>query len=158
MTQDKKPALLFVIDTPPTIKWPVVVTLPVDGGQTAEYQFTGVFTRMPDDELDALMNLDKPQPKPLPEIGPDTGELIVGEALVPAVPDKTMREILLANAEKFPKLLVGWEGVKRASGADAEFSVAALREQILGVNGKFLSAGLWRAVHEIRNGAPRLGN
>ena len=65
--------------------------------------------------------------------------------------------ILADNADLFLQLLVGWEDVRNAAGGPVEFSAQVLLDQITGVNGGYLSIGLWVAIHEIRNGA-RLGN
>ena len=166
---DKKTAPAFVIDPALTIKWPVTVKLPVDGGERVEFEFTGIFKRLSDAELDKVLGIEEPKKlKALPEIKPDSekllagypdgaGELIHGELAETPPPAKTMQEVLRDNAEKLPQLLIGWERVKQANGEDAAFSIKTLQAQILGVNGKFISAGLWNAVYEIRNGA-RLGN
>lgn len=144
---DKKTAPAFCIDPAPTIEWPVTVSIPVDGGETAEYQFTGIFKRLSDAELDEVLGIDA-----APAIEPDDGETATA-----GLSTKRMQEVLRENAELFPKLLVGWSGVKNSAGADAGFDVASLKAQVTGPNGKFLSSGLWRAIAEIRNGA-RLGN
>lgn len=132
---DKKTTPLFVIDHAPTIRWPVTVMLPVDDGESAAFQFTGIFNRLSEAEMEALMKDDEPV----------------------QVQDRAMQEILRGNAERFPKLLVGWEGVTDSAGKPAEFSTELLKKQITGPNGQFLSVGLWHAIREIRNGA-RLGN
>jgi len=166
---DKKTAPAFVIDPALTIKWPVTVKLPVDGGERVEFEFTGIFKRLSDAELDKVLGIKEPKKlKALPKIKPDSekllaghpdggGELIHGEIAVPLPTAQTIQEVLRDNAEKFPQLLIGWERVKKANGEDAAFSIKTLQAQILGVDGKFISAGLWNAVYEIRNGA-RLGN
>lgn len=166
---DKKTAPAFCIDPAPTIEWPVTVSIPVDGGKTAEYQFTGRFKRLSDAELDDVLGVGEAEKtKALPEIKPDSekllaghpdggGELVAGEPFVPAPPALRMQEVLRENAELFPQLLVGWSGVKNSAGADAPFDIASLKAQVTGSNGKFLSSGLWRAIAEIRSGA-RLGN
>ena len=153
---DKKPVPAFVIDPAPTIEWPVIVSIPVDGGGNAEFQFTGIFKRLSDAELDEVLGVDEAGNKALPEIKPGdgSGELIAGEPFVPA---PRMRDMLRENADLFPKLLIGWKGVTTATGEEAAFSDESLRAQTVGANGRFLSAGLWRAITEIRNGA-RLGN
>lgn len=143
---DKKIAPLFVIDASPTIKWPVIVSLPADGGEQIEYQFTGVFKRLSEEAMYLLLGEGK-------TISPDEG----GVAVTAGKITKSMQEILRENAELLPKLLTGWEGVKNALGEDATFSVERLKTHIVGVNGPFISTGLWRAIAEIRNGA-RLGN
>lgn len=156
---DKKTAPDFVIDPAPTIKWPVTVKLPVDGGERVEFEFTGIFKRLSDAELDKVLGVKEPKKlKALPKIKPDDGgELIHGEIVETLPAAKTIQEVLRDNAEKLPQLLIGWERVKKANGEDAAFSIKTLQAQILGVDGKFISAGLWNAVYEIRNGA-RLGN
>lgn len=162
---EKKAVPNFVIDAALTIKWPVTVCLPADGGGSAEYEFIGIFKRLPEDELDKVMGIEESRKlKALPEIKPDDDgellykELIHGEPFVEALPPiKSINEVLRDNAERLPQLLVGWEQVKNSVGDDADFSAEILRAQILGANGRFLSIGLWRAVNEIRSGA-RLGN
>lgn len=139
---------VFVIDSSGTIKWPVVVGLPVDGGKIAEFQFTGIFKRMSDEELDKVLGVAES-----PAIKPGDADELAHGMLV----RKAMQEVLRENAELFPQLLVGWDGIKNAAGEDVTFSVATLKAQAIGVNGVFLSRGLWRAISEIRHGA-RLGN
>jgi len=145
MTDENKPVPAFTIDPAPTIEWPVTVDIPVDGGASAAFQFTGVFKRLPEAELDKLLGVDVGAIHESPE-APEA-----------EAKEKRIQDVLRENAELFPQLLVGWEGVKTASGADAEFSAESLKVQITGANGRFLSIGLWRAVSEIRHGA-RLGN
>lgn len=147
-SDNKKPTPIFVIDPAPTIKWPVTISIPVDGGEVASFQFTGVFKRLSDQALDEILGV-KESPKIEPD---DSGELATGLVTSPR-----MQDVLRENAELFPKLLVGWESVKTAAGEDVPFSIDALQSQVTGANGKFLSAGLWQAVAEIRHGA-RLGN
>jgi hypothetical protein len=148
MSEKQQVVPLFVVDSAPTIKWPVTVHLPVDGGVTAAFQFTGIFKRLSDEELDKLLGV-----KESPKIEPgDGGELVTGMVSSPR-----MREVLRENAELFPQILIGWEQVRNAAGDDVSFSVEALQAQVVGPNGRFLSFGLWKAVSEIRIGA-RLGN
>lgn len=144
MSKDKT-LPLFVIDRAATIKWPVIVRIPVDGGEFASYQFTAVFKHLPEDEYDAIMNA-----KVLKAIPGDAPK-------IDAVPGNTRADTLRENAELLPQLMTGWEGVRDSSGATIEFTADMLRKQIVGVNGAYLSSGLWTALAEIRNGA-RLGN
>lgn len=144
----KQTALMFVIDPSPTIEWPVTVSIPVDGGEIADFQFTGIFRRLSDAELDKMLGAEE-----APAIEPaKDGELAHG-----VLADKRMQEVLRENAEILPKLLTGWKAVKTSSGEEAPFSVEGLQAQIVGLNGRFLSVGLWRAIAEIRSGA-RLKN
>lgn len=149
MTETKKnPEPLFVIDPAPVIKWPVIVNLPADGGESAAFRFTGIFKRLSEAELDTLLGVEgAAKIKPA-----ESDELIAGELV-----SKRMQDVLRENANLFPQILLGWEDVKLADGTDAAFSGELLRAQVTGPNGRFLSAGLWRAVAEIRHGA-RLGN
>ena len=148
---EKKSPQMFVIDTAPTIKWPVTVSVPVDGGQVGTYQFTGIFKRLSDEELDKLLSVEEPAKL---EPAKDGEGMTIGTVIERR---PRMQDTLRENAELFPQLLVGWENVKTSSGVDAPFGIEALQKQITGPNGKFLSIGLWQAVAEIRSGA-RLGN
>lgn len=143
MSKDKT-LPLFVIDRAPTIKWPVIVRIPVDGGEFASYQFSGVFKHFSEDEYDAIMRTNQIAVK-----DKDDG--------IKPIPGQTRADVLRENAELIPKVLVGWDGIRDASGAAVEFTIDELRKQIVGVNGSYLSSGLWIALAEIRNGA-RLGN
>ena len=127
----------FIIDAPATIDWPVTVTHPVDGGELARFRFTGIFKRLSEETLDELLGTGEPQ----------TGE---GEPDV-----KRLAQVLRENAELLPKVLIGWQGVRTAEGAEAPYTVERLRAAVTGPHGQYLSAGLWRAVAEIRNGARR---
>lgn len=130
---------MFVVDPSPVIEWPVTVSLPVDGGEIADFRFTGIFKRMSDVALDEILGVGK-------TVATDEAET-----------GRRMRDVLRENAEIFPELLVGWKEVKTASGDEVPFCVEVLKAQIIGLNGRFLSAGIWRAVAEIRSGA-RLKN
>jgi hypothetical protein len=145
---DKEDTPLFVIDPTPTIRWPVTVMMPVDGGETAKFVFTGIFNRLSEEELDELTKADEPVQTDASENAEEADKL---------VKHRPMSEILRGNAERLPRLLVGWDGVTDASGKPVEFSIELLKKQITGPNGQFLSIGLWHAVREIRHGA-RLGN
>jgi len=142
---DKKTNPMFVIDQSGTVKWPVVVKIPTDGGEFAAFQFSGVFKRLAEDEYDAILNPKKVEAKPDDVV------------LVDVVPGKSRADILADNAVLFPQLMVGWDGPKDAKGESVPFSVETLQRQIQGVNGQHLSIGLWQAIFEIRSGA-RLGN
>lgn len=137
MSDDINQLPAFVIDAPATIDWPVTVTHPVDGGELARFRFTGTFKRLSEEALDELLGTGEPQ----------SGE---GEADV-----KRLAQVLRDNAELFPQVLVGWQGVRTADGDEAPFTAERLRAAVTGAHGQYLSAGLWRAVAEIRNGARR---
>ncbi len=130
---EQKP--LFVIDTNPTVDWPVVVKLPADGGTFVEYQFDAKFRVLSAAEFAAL----------------SVGSVTDGTTEV------TMIEILKDNSSRFAKLVVGWDGPADTSGTPVPFTVDALAAQVTGPRGAELSAGLWNAVREIRSGV-RLGN
>jgi len=142
---NKKNHPLFVVDATDTVKWPVIVNIPVDGGEFAPFQFTGIFKRKSESEYESILQ------STLAEIGP------ADEAAAELLAGKRRSEILADNADLFLQLLVGWEDVRNAAGGPVEFSAQVLLDQITGVNGGYLSIGLWAAIHEIRNGA-RLGN
>lgn len=56
MTTKKTETVLFVLDEAPTFDWPVRVAVPVDGKYLSA-EFTGTFTNLVGDELDALTEL-----------------------------------------------------------------------------------------------------
>lgn len=132
----------FYIETKP-LEWPVVVEMPVNGGEFAEFRFTGKFARLSEAEITALG----------------------AEDCASKLPDGAGWEaknaaVLHDNARKLPKILIGWSGVKAGPDSDSPevpFSTDTLVDQILGVNGAALSRGIWRAVNEQRLGM-RLGN
>lgn len=143
-----KPAPLFVIDPAPVIKWPVIVSIPADGGESAAFQFTGIFKRLSEAGLDKLLGIEEAA-----KIKPaESDELITGE-----LSSKRMQDVLRENADLLPQILVGWEDVKNSAGEAVAFDSDLLKTHLVGPNGRFLSAGLWRAITEIRYGA-RLGN
>ena len=129
----------FVIDAPATIEWPVTVTHPVDGGELASFRFTGVFRRLSEEALDELLGTGTPAADGAEPRG------------------ARLAQVLQENATLFAGVLAGWQGVLAADGSAAPYSVERLAAAVTGANGVYLSAGLWRAVAEIRNGA-RLGN
>lgn len=152
MTETKKAAPAFVIDTAATIKWPVTVHLPVDGGEVVEFQFTGEFKRLSEEDLDKLLGVGDPVKSE--GVLEALASRISGEQ---KVDPKRLAQVLKENAELFPQLMEGWDGVMGSDGRKVPFAAATLQQQVTGPNGAFLSTGLWRAIAEIRNGA-RLGN
>ncbi len=154
MNEDKKPLPDFVVEAPATIEWPVTVTHPVDGGAMAAFRFTGVFKRLSEEQIDALLG----KPEQTPPAPASTGDGAALEYLAaPLAPVKLMADTLRENVVVFKQILVGWRGPKHADGTDAAFTAERLEAATTGPNGPFFSAGIWQAVAEIRHGA-RLGN
>lgn len=54
-------------------------------------------------------------------------------------------------------MITGWKDVSDKDGNPVAYTPEKLAEQITGPRGPALSAGLWRAISEVRFGA-RLGN
>jgi len=127
-TSDNKP--LFVIDNDPVVPWPVIVKLPQAGGTFGEFQF------------EANIRVLSP------------GEY---EAMFKAPADKNgvspMSEVVEENVPLFQRLITGWDGVKDRAGNAVPFTPEKLAEQVTGPYGPALSAGLWRAINEVRFGA-----
>ncbi len=126
------PAPAFILDQNPTVRWPVTVRIPADGGQLATYRFEARIRVYSEDDYERLL------PKQaLTEDGK------------PA--QRSTKEVLAENAATLPSFIADWSGV-----LDAErrpLPIEALREQLLhGPYGMTLSQGLWRAVHEVRYG------
>lgn len=126
MEQNQKP--LFVIDPYPTVDWPVIVKLAADGGSFEEYQFTAKIRVLSPSEYEALSAVKAGDSEP------------------------TWQEILSDNARKFSELVVGWDGPTDPDGNAVPFTPEVLAAQVIGPHGLALSAGLWKAVNEIRFG------
>lgn len=137
MEQNDSP--FFVIDDNPIVEWPVKVSLPVAGGKFADFQFNVLMKVLSPTEYEQLFK-DAP--------GAAKGD----DAIVPK-----LSEIVTLNVPIFQRLITGWSGVKDAGGNEVAFTPEKLAEQTTGPRGPALSAGLWRAINEVRYGA-RLGN
>lgn len=130
---------VFVI-TPAPVPWPVDVSVPVAGGAFEMRRFTALINVLSEAEYEALLAVPAP----------------ANDA--PAAPEKTEKEHLEDNARLFPSLIAGWGAdVQTPGGQPVPFSARALADVVTGPHGKAVSAGLWRAVSEVRHGV-RLGN
>ena len=134
---DNKPQ--FVIDNDPIVDWPVIVKLPSAGGTFGDYQFTASMRVLSPKEYETLF-ADAP------------GTIQHDDGLEPK-----LSEIVELNAPIFQRLITGWAGVNDRDGNTVPYTPEKLAEQINGPRGPALSAGLWRAISEVRFGA-RLGN
>jgi hypothetical protein len=126
---------VFVIDPAP-VPWPVDVRVPAAGGTFITRRFTALINVLSESEYQRLLDV--------PEADP-------------AAPEKTEKEHLEDNAQLFPGFIAGWDGVAQADGTPVPYSTKALADLVTGPYGKAVSAGLWRAVSEVRHGV-RLGN
>lgn len=127
---------VFVI-TPEPVPWPVDVRVPAAGGTFITRRFTARINVLSESDYQRL--LDAP-------------------AADPAAPEKTEKEHLEDNARLFPSFIAGWgKDVQTPDGQPVPFSIQALADLVTGPYGKAVSAGLWRAVSEVRHGV-RLGN
>ncbi|OHX10505.1 hypothetical protein BI347_22270 [Chromobacterium sphagni] len=120
--------MAFTVKTKTTIRWPIKVLLPADGGLTASHEFLGVFNRLPPADIIALAQ-----------------EGIDEQAAFP--------DMLQANVGKFSRLLVGWEGVTDADDKPLPFSLDLLRQLVTGPDGAAFSRGIWEAINELTYGA-----
>lgn len=136
---DNKPR--FVIDNDPIVDWPVIVHLPSDG-KFDEYQFTVSMRVLSPAEYEQLF-------------AAAPGIVKKDDALTDEPPK--LSEIVQLNAPIFQRLITGWDGVNDREGNAVAYTPEKLAEQITGPRGPALSAGLWRAINEVRYGA-RLGN
>ena len=134
---DNKPQ--FVIDNDPIVDWPVIVKLPSAGGTFGDYQFTASMRVLSPKEYEALF-------------ATAPGTIKHDDGLEPK-----LSEIVELNAPIFQRLITGWDGVNDRDGNAVAYTPEKLAEQITGPHGPALSAGLWRAISEVRFGA-RLGH
>lgn len=116
----------FVIDPTPTVRWPVTVRIPVEGG-FEEWRFTGIFKVLPEEAFEAWDD-------------------------VPEDAGRKLSEVLADNARKFAGVLVGWDGVTDPEGRPVTFTAGLLQEQVCGPRGLALSAGINKALQQIRFG------
>lgn len=135
---DADRAPLYVIDDDPQVDWPVQVRLPVDGGDFAVFEFTVRLRVLSEAGYTSLLA---------------TPAAVEGQA----IDDEPMPATLARNAERFAQVVTGWEGVTRADGSAVPFTPEALRAQVTGPRGVWLSIGIYQAINEVRYGA-RLGN
>ncbi len=136
MEPQNKP--LFVIDDDPVVDWPVIVSLPADGGTFEEHQFTVSMRVLSPAEYEALF-ADAP-----------ANIRSAGEAMKAS-------EVVTLNVPIFQRLITGWSDVKDSDGNDVAYTPETLAGQITGKRALAISAGLWRAISEVRFGV-RLGN
>lgn len=136
---DQTDAPLFVIDDDPQVDWPVHVRLPVDGGKFAVFEFTVRMRVLSEEGYLALL-----------------ADPAVAGGETEAAP-RPIAEQLALNAERFGKVIIGWQGPARLDGTPVPFSADELHRQVTGPRGVWLSMGLYQAINEVRYGA-RLGN
>lgn len=114
------------------IAWPIKVTIPTDGGEYLEYQFTGLFKRL----------------------GPQERDLII-EAHKVLVDAESPNE---ANAITFAKLMDGWSDIQDQDGNPIPFSVESLKMVLGGPDFAPISMAIWTASNEVHAGMPREKN
>ena len=114
----------FVISSSPTVRWPVTVKIPGDGGMT-ESRFDARIRVFSEQEYDDLL------PKAVDG-------------------NRSPEEVLAENAACLPKFILDWDGV--TDDQDNPIPIARLPEILQGPYGIPLSAGLWRAISEVRLG------
>jgi hypothetical protein len=139
-----------VIDDEPVVQWPVIVNLPQAGGTFNEFQFPMEFRVLSPAEFEALVKDTGGASKP------DGSDLSAAPKLTAPKPPN-LSEVVLANVPIFQKIVTGWSGVKDRAGNEVAYTPEKLAEQITGPRGPALSAGIWRAISEIRYGT-RLNN
>ena len=113
-----------------SIEWPVVVELPVNGGSVKKFEFTGIFARLSETDLEKLSG-DASQAKEF-----------VGES-------RTNADAIAF----FSKVLKGWSGVQDEAGKPVKYSVDALETVLTGLDGMAVAIALWRAHNQMRAGA-----
>lgn len=125
MTDTKASLPAFVVVSAPTVVWPVIVYVPVDG-KHVQHVFNGTFRVLSEQEHQ--------------EMFPPRDD--VDEPDWPA--------ILADNADKLPRVMLGWDVRDEAGEAVA---IEMLPSLITGPSGKWVSAGIRRALGEIVFGA-----
>ncbi len=124
-----QPAPAFILDPNPTVKWPVTVHVPADGGLFIEQRFTGTFRVLPEKDYLAMFPLRSEE----------------------ELKKRTMEQALAEHAEVLPGVLVGWD-VKDPAGRP--IGIDQLPSVLRGPSGRFMAAGVVGAITEIRVGIP----
>ena len=115
-----------------TITWPVKVDVPSDGGKITQFEFTGIFKRLSDDEREALV-ADAALPAEDVTPGPNAWKA--------------------ASVDNILKLMTGWKSVVDEDKQPIEFSRENLLAGARGANGFALLRALNTALNEIATGA-----
>lgn len=115
-----------------TINWPVKVDVPTDNGKITQFEFTGIFKRLSDDEREAMI-ADAPAPT---EDG----------APVP-------NAWKAASVDNIMKIMTGWKGVVDEDKQPIEFGRENLLAGARGANGFALLRAINVALNEIATGA-----
>lgn len=116
------------------LKWPVVVSVPTDGGEFQKFEFIGHFFRLSPQERDDILRSHRER---------------LDSAKDPA--DKIL-------SDTFAKLLCGWSGVFDADDVAVEFSRETIEAILKSPDSVYFSNGIWTAHNEIIIGAPREKN
>ncbi|HJW23758.1 MAG TPA: hypothetical protein VJ576_02580 [Rhodocyclaceae bacterium] len=138
----------FIIDADPQLDWPVTVRMPATGGGFVDRRFTARFRVLSEEGHKALFS------------SPDAAKAGGQEGAEKAEAEKelVLSEVLQDNAERLPKIVVGWgEDVTDPQGRPVPFSVSTLQALITGPHGAAISKGFWQAVNEIRYGLAPAG-
>jgi hypothetical protein len=123
-------AIMFVVRNTKdiTIEWPLTIEIPVAGGQIKKCEFTGIFDRLPEYELQALI------------------DAVREESKVDSRPHSDAIRL-------FSLLLKDWKGVQDESGAAIAYSPEQLETMICGVDGGPIAIARWKALGQLRVGA-----
>lgn len=123
----------FIIDSNPSIWWPVSVSVPRPQGPVTQ-QFKAKIAVLSEEAFEELF-------------APQADD-------VPAA-EQALKDILARNARILPKLILDWD-VKNTVGEI--ISISELPGHLTGPYGRALSIGLNRAINEIRYGLPSNDN
>lgn len=113
-----------ITQNPDTLKWPVVVEVPQDGGKTRKWEFTGTFKRLNADEKEAL---DKD------------------------IEDQT--DWVERYVKKTMGIMVGWEDVCDEDGNPLPYSRESLRAAVRSTYGNQIMIGINRAIAQYESGS-----
>lgn len=133
MSVEQKPMFMIIED--PTVEWPVIVSMPADGGGFAEFQMNATIRVLPPKEYEDLI---KKESEP-----PSGAETMI----------RPISEVLEGNYRIFSRLIMGWGNVLDGSRNQVAFSQEQLRKLTTGVHGIRFSDAVWRAISEVRTGA-----
>ncbi|WP_295991559.1 hypothetical protein [Rugamonas sp.] len=115
-----------------TITWPVKVDVPTNNGKITQFEFSGIFKRLSDDEREALI-ADAAIPTEDSTPGPNAWKA--------------------ASVDNIMKMMTGWKSVVDEDKQPIEFTRENLLAGARGPNGFALLRALNTALNEIATGA-----
>lgn len=113
-----------------TLSWPVIVSLPVEGGKTRKFEFTGVFRRLDADEKDAFLK-----------------EVSLNNSI------DSNTDWVETFIDRISQIMVDWKDVCDEDGKPVAYSRDALRRAVRSPSGGAVMNAINTAISQFESGA-----